>query len=140
MPVDYSLYPDDWSEIRARILERAGGRCECSGICGLDHSGRCMERNGEAARWSGAGQMELKLPGVGAPTPPPTVILTVAHLDHGLDNHAEDNLSALCQVCHLRYDRVQHAENAARTRRENESRPLPGQVSLIFSSKNAGIK
>lgn len=28
MPCDYSLYPRDWQEIRQRILERAGNRCE----------------------------------------------------------------------------------------------------------------
>lgn len=32
-------YPDDWPEISRRIrFDRAGGRCECRGECGRDHS------------------------------------------------------------------------------------------------------
>lgn len=32
------------------------------------------------------------------------IVLTVAHLDHDPSNCAEDNLKALCQRCHNRYD------------------------------------
>jgi hypothetical protein len=31
-------------------------------------------------------------------------VLTVAHLDHQPENCAEDNLRAMCQGCHNRYD------------------------------------
>jgi len=43
----------------------------------------------------------------------PTVILTIAHLDHDTTHNGDDNLLALCQRCHLRYDRVQHAQTRA---------------------------
>ena len=40
------------------------------------------------------------------------VILTTAHLDHDRTNNAWENLSALCQRCHLRHDREQHIASA----------------------------
>ncbi len=38
------------------------------------------------------------------------VILTIAHLDHDAENHdvALDRLKAMCQLCHLRYDKQEH--------------------------------
>jgi len=45
-------------------------------------------------------------------------VLTVAHLgDPSPENCADDNLKAMCQRCHLRYDGPQHRQNAAATRR-----------------------
>jgi 5-methylcytosine-specific restriction endonuclease McrA len=46
------------------------------------------------------------------------IVLTVAHLDHQPENVRDDNLRALCQRCHLRYDRHEHA----RVRREARDR------------------
>ncbi|MGW8985118.1 hypothetical protein ACWGQ9_20930 [Streptomyces parvus] len=42
-PENLHRYPRDWPQISARIrFERAGGRCECTGHCGLEHpGGRC---------------------------------------------------------------------------------------------------
>lgn len=81
-------YPKDWKAISKRIRqERAQGRCECSGECGVDHDGRCTARNGEPHPFTGA-----------------RVVLTVAHKDHRPENCAEENLAAWCQRCHNRYD------------------------------------
>lgn len=45
-------------------------------------------------------------------------MLTVAHLgDPSPENCADDNLKAMCQRCHLRYDHDLHQRNAAATRR-----------------------
>jgi hypothetical protein len=44
------------------------------------------------------------------------VILTTAHLDHTPENVDEANLRAMCQGCHLHYDRGHHAETRARVR------------------------
>ena len=44
------------------------------------------------------------------------VVLTLAHLDHALADHSDGNLKAMCQACHLRYDREQHARTARATR------------------------
>jgi hypothetical protein len=105
-------YPADWPTIRVHILQRAGGRCECAGECGLHctHPGprRCTERDGEPAQWATG-----------------TVVLTVAHLDHQPEHCAETNLKAMCQRCHLRYDVDHHRQSAARTRRaQKQTREL----------------
>lgn len=84
-------YPADWPAISARIRERAAGRCECRGHCGLHTGRRCEERNGEPAKWARG-----------------TVVLTVAHLHHQPERCADDELLAMCQRCHLRYDQGFH--------------------------------
>lgn len=100
-PENRDRYPDDWKAISRRIrLERAGGRCECSGECGL-HTVRCPAIHDKPHHLTGS-----------------RVVLTTAHLDHTPENCDDDNLVAMCQRCHLNYDRHHHAETAARTRRE----------------------
>lgn len=42
-------------------------------------------------------------------------VLTVAHLDHTPENVEPDNLRAMCQRCHLSYDRDHHAATRAAT-------------------------
>jgi hypothetical protein len=107
-PDNRDRYPAEWPEISKRIrTERAGDRCECRGQCGHDHrleagptSGeRCTARNREPH-----------------PVTTSTVVLTVAHLDHTPENVDEANLLALCQRCHLAYDRDHHAAERARRR------------------------
>jgi 5-methylcytosine-specific restriction endonuclease McrA len=81
-------YPKDWKAISERIrFERAANRCECEGECGGDHGGRCAAVNREPH-----------------PDTLSMVVLTVAHLDHVPENCGEDNLKAMCQRCHNRYD------------------------------------
>lgn len=88
MPIDYTLYPSNWrSEIRPRILERAGNACE-----GSPRYPRCRAVNSQPHPITGS-----------------TVVLTIAHLDHDLANNADSNLAALCQRCHLTHDAQQHA-------------------------------
>lgn len=90
MPMDRSLYPDDWEKISHRIrFERAAGRCEW-----------CNASHGDPHPVTGS-----------------TVVLTTAHIDHDPSNCDDDNLVALCQRCHLRYDADEHARHAAETRR-----------------------
>lgn len=107
MPIrasERARYPKDWKVISARIKARSGGRCECHGECGLHRTNpgprRCVERHGHPATWARG-----------------TVVLTVAHLDHQPEHCADENLRAMCQRCHLRYDRAHHQRNAAATRR-----------------------
>ncbi|MEU1550268.1 hypothetical protein [Nocardia sp. NPDC005745] len=105
-PENRDRYPPDWPEISQRIrFGRAGGRCECLGECGrppdhLDADGRCRNRHNAPAHGTGS-----------------TVVLTTAHLDHTPEHCADDNLRAMCQGCHLHYDRDHHAHTAAATRR-----------------------
>jgi hypothetical protein len=85
------LYPADWKDISARIrFERAQNVCECGGRCDR-HDGACGARNRDPHPVTGS-----------------RVVLTVAHLDHDPTHNKEDNLRAMCQRCHLAYDRVQH--------------------------------
>ena len=101
MPMNRADYPPDWEEISHRIrFERAGGRCECDGRCGA-HDGQCQAKHGEPHPITGS-----------------MVWLTTAHLNHDTTDNRDTNLMAMCQYCHLSYDKHHHAETAARTRRE----------------------
>ncbi len=97
-------YPKDWKAISARIQARSGGLCECEGECGLHrtHPGprRCQERQGARAKWARG-----------------RVVLTTAHLNHNPEDNRDENLKAMCNRCHLRYDVPHHQRNAAATRR-----------------------
>jgi hypothetical protein len=89
-PENRARYPKDWKQISLRIRnERARGRCECTGECGEVHylNHRCPALNGAPHPDTGS-----------------KVVLTVAHLDHTPENCADDNLKAMCQRCHNRYD------------------------------------
>lgn len=106
-PIDYSKYPPEWHAISRDIrTNRAENRCECSGECGLHHDRRCEEVNGEPAKWARG-----------------KVILTVAHLNHDPMDCRPENLKAMCQRCHLRYD-VEHHKASARKRRHRLQVPL----------------
>ena len=97
-------YPDDWKEISQRIrFERAKGRCEW---CGAENYAAHPETGSR-------------------------VILTVAHLDHDPANNGEENLAALCQRCHNRYDGPKRASN----RKHNAHREA-GQLRIDYGATN----
>ena len=104
MPFDRSKYPKDWKAISLRIRVRSGQQCECLGECGLHHERRCEERNGTAAKWANG-----------------KIVLTVAHMNHEPHDCREENLKAMCQRCHLRYDVALHKENSRLTRRSKKA-------------------
>jgi hypothetical protein len=112
MPVDYSKYPKDWKLISRAIRERSGGQCECEGECGLHRTNpgprRCTERNGEFAKWANG-----------------KIVLTVAHMNHQPMDCRPENLKAMCQRCHLRYDVDHHKKNSAATRRAKALKVQP---------------
>lgn len=101
-------YPPEWSLISAWVrFERALGRCECLGDCGGALHGiwaeeipggphRCPNYHGDRSRFTGA-----------------RVVLTTAHLNHIPEDCRPENLRAMCQACHLAYDREHHAETRA---------------------------
>jgi len=133
MPIDKTRYPPNWTQIRERILQRAGHCCERCGcaeytvgyrkrsgqlvalIVGENYREACQLRN----RMQQA--MGRKLI---------AIRLTVAHLDHDEWNHAvsDDRLAALCEYCHLNYDRI---DNNKRKRYGKEYKRY--QLSLIPS-------
>ena len=97
-PENKPRYPADWTGISIRVrFERAGGQCECDGRCGRGtHEGRCPNRHLEPAYGTGS-----------------KVILTTAHLNHVPEDVSDENLCAMCQACHLSYDRDHHKETRA---------------------------
>lgn len=97
-------YPKDWKSISAAIRKRAGDRCECEGECGLHPAKRCEEHNGTPAKWAKG-----------------KIVLTVAHLNHTPEDCRDENLKAMCQRCHLRYDQKHHQQNAYQTRRKGKA-------------------
>lgn len=84
-PENRKRYPADWKQIRRRILDRAGNRCE---FCGVENHSLRKNGNGKLVK----------------------IVLTIAHLDHTPENCSPDNLRALCQRCHNRYDAKHRAE------------------------------
>lgn len=101
-PENRHRYPANWKQISLRIrTQRAAGRCECEGECGRGtHTGRCPNLNKQPAYGTGS-----------------LVVLTVAHLNHTPEDCRDENLRAMCQGCHLHYDRAHHRQTAAATRR-----------------------
>ena len=105
-PENRDRYPADWPDISKAIrFGRAGGRCECRGECGMVHvqgiadDDRCPNWHGHPSVATGA-----------------NVVLTVAHLNHTPEDCRPENLAAMCQGCHLRYDADHHRQTAAATR------------------------
>ncbi|WP_375435065.1 HNH endonuclease [uncultured Hymenobacter sp.] len=84
MPIDYKRYHPKWRLISRLVrFRRAGNRCEW-----------CQALNYEPHPITGS-----------------KVILTVAHLDRDRTHNRFSNLAALCQRCHLNYDRRAHIYN-----------------------------
>lgn len=118
MPCDYSKYPKDWKEIRKRILERDGHCCK---ICKVKNGVYVFRgyRNGEEIFQDSYGSIyktdtgELIdtdyfadiLPLSGKPDQKAIkIVLTIAHLNHDAADNRDENLAALCQLHHNRYD------------------------------------
>jgi len=94
MPVDWSRYPENWTEIALAVKEAADWRCQ---RCGL----------------------QCRRPGEPFDTQRHT--LTVAHWpDSDTMNCAPENLLALCSACHLRADAPMHARHARQTRERRQ--------------------
>lgn len=144
-PENRARYPANWREISAHIRQRDGQRCKLCGV--VNHSWGWRDASGEFHRvpkgpirdcWPRDERFTRK--------PPFTInsdkgqlriieiVLTVAHLDHQPENCADDNLAAMCQRCHLRYDQAHHAQTAYLTRRSGKARAdlfmddIPGHV------------
>lgn len=125
MPMQRDRYPENWEEISRSIRERAGNKCEW---CGLEN-GALGYRDERGKFWTDemiAIELDGGEPG-GKPLRRIKIILTVAHLGtahadgtpgnkHDKMDCRDDNLAALCQRCHLNYDRDEHMANAAATR------------------------
>ncbi len=117
-PENRHRYPPDWPQIRERVLERAGHRCEWEG-CGV--------RNHAVGYWTSQGftticmrgdadSMDVEAADLADGCNVILIVLTIAHLDHTPENCDLSNLRAWCQRHHLRYDAKHHAATAYATR------------------------
>lgn len=145
MPFQRERYPADWPAISRAIRERAGQKCEWCGVVNgavvLRREDGTIERvythlwqhpqDREWYAWcedaEGNPTSETDTWPADAKRRPVKIVLTVAHLGtahadgrpgdkHDKMDCRPENLAALCQRCHLNYDRDEHAANAAATR------------------------
>lgn len=131
MPIDYSKYPANWhTEIRPRIMARAGEQRDidgnivkqaCCEFCKVENRKTILrgEYDGKEVYqgmdgWIYDANTSEQIGGgyLGEVDPQNKnkcieIVLTVAHLDHDPENENVNDakLSALCQRCHLNYDR-----------------------------------
>lgn len=107
MPMNHNLYPPNWNAISEQIrFVRAGNACEWCNAPNRTAIGRQKTNKATWVVWSDALNDEwYKV----------EVVLTVAHLDHTPMNCDDENLVALCQLCHLRYDAKHKAEKRKKT-------------------------
>jgi 5-methylcytosine-specific restriction endonuclease McrA len=120
-PENAARYPKDWPQIRARILDRAGHKCEGSPKfpdCRIPNGWFRNNTTGEiVARDSGIIEAWAFADGDSVTR----IVLTIGHLDHTPENCADENLRAWCQRCHLNYDAKMHAQHAYATRRKDRA-------------------
>ena len=151
MPIRRSKYPKGWvTVIRPRILARDGWRCT---TCGLpDHAVGYRDANrrfvpavgnavldaaGQGLSWPSLERLTFKeadaivldLKASGALEEADgrwwfVVLLNVAHRDHALVNHTDENLHCLCQQCHIRYDKPISGPKAGYTRKYSRTSGL----------------
>ncbi len=141
MPVNMSKYPSNWSEIRKKILLRAGGRkkdprvgAKCE-FCGVQNysvrlsSGVILEQCSSYKNARKVADHHNKYPSQLGDAA--VIVLTIAHLeDPNPQNCNDDNLAALCQRCHNKYDMKMRVQN-----RKTSSIQLQiknGQLSFSF--------
>lgn len=136
MPCDYKKYPKNWkTEIRPAILKRANNCCE---KCGVDNYAvvywdkelkawerMCGNKHCDAA---GNGELTYKEARICADLNNENagykvwivIVLTIAHLNHDVTDNRMENLAALCQRCHINYDKEYHKQNAKETLRKKK--------------------
>lgn len=140
MPIDYKKYPPNWkTEIRPAILERANNCCEYCLVPNYKYIIRGTYNDVEVYQdddgniWDASTSRHIGSDYVGEVHPTNTfikIVLTVAHLDHDTNNNDYKNLKALCQRCHLNYDKEHHAKNSRQTLKRKK-----GLMEINFTNK-----
>lgn len=103
-------YHPQWKDISRQIKEQAEWKCE-----GTTRFPNCEAKHGEEHPETGS-----------------KVILTVAHMDHTTTNDDPSNLRALCQRCHLDWDRADNAVKAEKTRKKKQYGDHKAQYKMML--------
>lgn len=126
----YSKYPKNWKQISLAIRQgRARDRCEWCNVPNYSEGARDLSgeyHSKEAIGHMSPGEWDL-LFGKGKQPEYIKIVLTVAHLGvpypdgrpgnkHDKSDCRAENLAALCQRCHLNFDRADHLARATVTR------------------------
>ena len=108
MPMDRSLYPDNWDEIALAIKQEADWHCEDCGrpcrrpgesVAELIERIKLGIRGWDLFEWEDSAEFGL----IQVPKPG-RFVLTVAHLNHRPEDCRRENLKALCAPCHCHMD------------------------------------
>jgi hypothetical protein len=128
MPVDYGKYPKDWKAISKAIRERSGRPLRVRWrVRATPDDTRAATLRRASWRACEVGQGE-GCPDRRAP-------------DHTPEDCRPENLKAMCQRCHLRYDHDHHMKNASATRRKGKAErdSSEGACSLAAGSGSSGF-
>ena len=140
MPIDYKKYPSNWkTEIVPQVKARDNNCCAFCGVknysVGYRQGLKFIPTAGN--EWhdkAGNGELSYKEArelvkhcNEFADDNLIVIVLTVAHLDHNILNNDFSNLKALCQKCHLDYDKEHHKKNSRETLKKKK-----GIVELSF--------
>lgn len=129
-PENKHRYPADWKDIRYEVLERAkhccefcgvknhaiGYRSEAYGFTDLSALGSMTTLEGTIS--AEVNQMNHMKFHASRGEKIITIVLTIAHLDHTPENNKKDNLKALCQKCHNKYDMPHRIANRKRNKND----------------------
>ncbi|MDF0506408.1 hypothetical protein POK33_37280 [Burkholderia cenocepacia] len=120
-----------WNATRARILARAGNRCEQCQVASGDDIVRGIEKDaGTFQRLAGDGEVfaagDGQLLGYCKASEYcgckwTRIALSVVRLDRAQKDASDDNLKALCQRCRLEHDAEHRRAKAAATRRARKA-------------------
>lgn len=138
-PENKKLYPENWREISESVKESQGHRCAFCGIPdkmivfrGWYHTESnerievYQDSFGNIYNAANSDFLEQDYfaeisPKSGNPLQKAIkIVLTTAHLDHDPTNNAPENLKALCQRCHNRYDAKHRAETRKKTKNNKQ--------------------
>jgi len=118
MPCDYKKYDPKWkSEIRPRILERDKNCCK---VCGVENGALIYRNNNDKEKFEywpeGMESESWSLDGRKSTL----IVLTIAHLNHDIEDNRDENLAALCQLHHLRLDIQHHKKSRKESARKKK--------------------
>ncbi|MES2462751.1 MAG: hypothetical protein V4671_19390 [Armatimonadota bacterium] len=133
---DPKKYPANWkTEIRPRILARAGNRCETCGVLngaiGYRKADGSFVQLAEDIESAG---MEVEVASCVDERKVIRIVCTVAHILPDTMDCRDSNLILECQRCHNRRDGAMRQANAAatRSRKREASMTARGVLALAF--------